>query len=34
MGDGSVKQIAQGMSVYTCNLALIPSDGYPLGPDF
>jgi prepilin-type N-terminal cleavage/methylation domain-containing protein len=34
MGDGSVKMISQGMSVYTYNLALIPNDGFPMGPDW
>ncbi len=34
MGDGSVKQIAQGTSVYSYNLALIPNDGFPLGQDW
>jgi prepilin-type N-terminal cleavage/methylation domain-containing protein len=34
LGDGSVKMIAQGMSSYTYNLALIPNDGYPMGSDW
>ncbi len=34
LGDGSVKMIAQGMSTYTFNLALIPNDGYPLPSDW
>jgi prepilin-type N-terminal cleavage/methylation domain-containing protein len=34
LGDGSVKMIAQGMSTYTYNLALIPNDGYPMGQDW
>lgn len=34
IGDGSVKRIAQGMSTYTFNLALIPNDGWPLGSDW
>lgn len=34
LGDGSVKMIAQGMSMATYNLALIPNDGYPLPSDW
>ncbi len=34
MGDGSVKYIAQGMSVITYNLALIPNDGLSMPQDF
>lgn len=34
IGDGSVKQIAQGTSYITYNLALIPTDGYSLPPDW
>jgi prepilin-type N-terminal cleavage/methylation domain-containing protein len=34
MGDGRVKQIAQGMSAVTYNLALIPNDGYPMPSDW
>ncbi|HEY7424513.1 MAG TPA: DUF1559 domain-containing protein [Gemmataceae bacterium] len=34
MGDGSVRQIAQGMSQTTYNLALIPNDGLPLPSDW
>jgi prepilin-type N-terminal cleavage/methylation domain-containing protein len=34
LGDGSVKMISQGMSAYSYNLALIPNDGYPMGPDW
>jgi prepilin-type N-terminal cleavage/methylation domain-containing protein len=34
LGDGSVKMIAQGMSLYSWNLALIPNDGYPMGTDW
>jgi prepilin-type N-terminal cleavage/methylation domain-containing protein len=34
MCDGSVKQIAQGTSQTTYNLALIPNDGYPMPSDW
>jgi len=34
LGDGSVKLIAQGMSTYTFNLALIPNDGWVLNSDW
>jgi type II secretory pathway pseudopilin PulG len=34
LGDGSVRNIAQGMSTYTFNLALIPNDGLVLGSDW
>jgi prepilin-type N-terminal cleavage/methylation domain-containing protein len=32
--DGSVRSITQGTSPYTYNIALIPNDGLPLGPDW
>jgi prepilin-type N-terminal cleavage/methylation domain-containing protein len=34
LGDGSVKMVAQGMSSYTWNIALIPNDGYPMAQDW
>ena len=34
MGDGSVRALSQGMSLYTYNLALIPNDGLVLGSDW
>jgi prepilin-type N-terminal cleavage/methylation domain-containing protein len=34
LGDGSVRNLAQGMSQYTYNLALIPNDGLPMGSDW
>jgi prepilin-type N-terminal cleavage/methylation domain-containing protein len=34
LGDGSVKNIAQGMSQTTYNLGLIPNDGYPMPSDW
>jgi prepilin-type N-terminal cleavage/methylation domain-containing protein len=34
LGDGSVRPLTQGMSMPTYNLALIPNDGLPLGPDW
>jgi prepilin-type N-terminal cleavage/methylation domain-containing protein len=34
LGDGSVRNIAQGMSQTTFNLALIPNDGYPMPSDW
>jgi prepilin-type N-terminal cleavage/methylation domain-containing protein len=34
LGDGSVKNIAQGMSQITFNYALIPNDGVPLPGDW
>lgn len=38
LGDGSVRNISQGISSiaapYTFNLAMIPNDGFPLGPDW
>jgi prepilin-type N-terminal cleavage/methylation domain-containing protein len=34
LGDGSVRPLTQGMSQTTYNLALIPNDGLPLGPDW
>jgi prepilin-type N-terminal cleavage/methylation domain-containing protein len=34
LGDGSVRNLSQGMSQYTYNLALIPNDGLPLGSDW
>jgi hypothetical protein len=34
LGDGSVRPLTQGMSQPTYNLALIPSDGLPLGSDW
>jgi prepilin-type N-terminal cleavage/methylation domain-containing protein len=34
LGDGSVKNIAQGMSPTTYGLALIPNDGYPMPSDW
>jgi prepilin-type N-terminal cleavage/methylation domain-containing protein len=34
LGDGSVKMIAQGLSSYTLNLALIPNDGWNLNSDW
>jgi prepilin-type N-terminal cleavage/methylation domain-containing protein len=34
LADGSVHQVAQGLSFNTWLLALYPSDGFPLGPDW
>jgi prepilin-type N-terminal cleavage/methylation domain-containing protein len=34
LGDGSVRNLSSGMSQTTYNLALIPNDGLPLGPDW
>jgi hypothetical protein len=34
LGDGSVRPLSQGMSQLTYNLALVPSDGLPLGSDW
>jgi prepilin-type N-terminal cleavage/methylation domain-containing protein len=34
LGDASVKMIAQGMSVYTYDLGLIPTDGLPMPSDW
>jgi len=34
LGDGSVRPLTQGMSQYTYNVALIPSDGLPLPSDW
>jgi len=34
LGDGSVRMIAQGMSTYTFNLALLPNDGFPMPSDW
>jgi prepilin-type N-terminal cleavage/methylation domain-containing protein len=34
LGDGSVRILNQGMSQLTFNLAMIPNDGFPLGPDW
>jgi hypothetical protein len=34
LGDGSVRNVSQGMSVLTFNIALVPNDGLPLGPDW
>jgi prepilin-type N-terminal cleavage/methylation domain-containing protein len=34
LGDGSVKQISQGMSQTTYGLALMPNDGFPLPQDW
>jgi prepilin-type N-terminal cleavage/methylation domain-containing protein len=34
LGDGSVKNIAQGMSQTTYNLGLVPNDGYPMPSDW
>ena len=34
IGDGSVRNLSSGLSQYTYNLALIPSDGYPMGSDW
>jgi prepilin-type N-terminal cleavage/methylation domain-containing protein len=34
LGDGSVRNISQGISQQTFNIAMIPNDGLPLGPDW
>ena len=34
LGDGSVRILSQGMSQNTFNIAMIPNDGLPLGPDW
>jgi prepilin-type N-terminal cleavage/methylation domain-containing protein len=34
LGDASVRNITQGISPQTFNLALVPNDGRPLGPDW
>jgi hypothetical protein len=34
MGDGSVRNLSQGLSQYSYSLALIPNDGLPLGSDW
>ncbi len=34
LGDASVRNINQGISSPTFNLALVPNDGLPLGPDW
>jgi prepilin-type N-terminal cleavage/methylation domain-containing protein len=34
MGDGSVRNLSQGLSQYSYSLALIPNDGLPMGSDW
>jgi len=34
LGDGSVRNLSTGLSLYTYSLALIPSDGFPMGSDW
>jgi hypothetical protein len=34
LGDGSVRNLNQGMSQLTFNLAMVPNDGLPLGSDW
>ncbi len=34
IGDGSVRNLSSGMSVYAYNLALIPNDGWPMPSDW
>jgi prepilin-type N-terminal cleavage/methylation domain-containing protein len=34
LGDGSVRTISQSISQLTFNIAMVPNDGLPLGPDW
>jgi len=34
LGDGSVRNLSTGLSLWTYGLALIPNDGYPMGSDW
>ena len=34
LGDGSVRNISSGISTTTFNIAMIPDEGLPLGPDW